>query len=101
MQEISEEKLLEALNAEDGTWKEVPFPTNKIPEGHSVKSVQGTVGKTTWLICEFKMPDGQVGYDGTATVPPALFIHITPDVAKAAFLKGQAWLEKQNQSATQ
>jgi hypothetical protein len=78
----------------------MPFPPDKVPEGHVATSVQGSVeGCATFLVVEAKLPSGHVLYDGTCVLlKPFAIIHLTPVVAKAAFLKGTAWLEKQNQS---
>ncbi len=96
MQELSEKSLLEALNAEDGKWQWMPFPEDKIPPGHKVRSVQGVVKGVTFLTVEFLVPEEPEAprYDGTCVLPPVTFAHLPPEVAKAAFLKGAAWLDK-------
>jgi hypothetical protein len=98
MQEISEQKLLEALNSEEGRWQELPFPEDKIPTGHRVRSVQGQVGVVTFISVQFVTPHGHTGYDGTFIMPPVMG-HSPEPVSRAAFLKGQAWLEKQKTKA--
>jgi hypothetical protein len=74
----------------------MPFPADKIPEGHTAKSVQGTVNGRTFLAVRYTTPRGQEGFDGTCvTLDPFAMIHVPPAVARAAFLKGTEWLAKQ------
>lgn len=95
MEVINEEELLKALNAAEGTWQETPFPEDKIPEGHTAKAIQGTVNGRTFLCVRYTTPTGAEGFDGTCvTISPFAMIHVPPGVAKAAFLKGIAWIEK-------
>jgi hypothetical protein len=73
----------------------MPFPEDKIPPGHVVRSVQGDVNGTLFLVVEFIIPGQDAAYDGTFTFPPVTFGHLPPVISKEAFLKGTAWLEKQ------
>lgn len=98
MQEINEKTLREALNAAEGTWQEMPFPEDKIPPGHVVRSIQGDVNETRFLVVEFTIPGQEAAYDGTFAMLPLTFGHLTRALSKEAFLKGTAWLEKQKRA---
>jgi hypothetical protein len=73
----------------------MPFPDDKVPDGHKVESVQGEVDGIIFLTAKATLPGNHIVYDGTVTMPPLMFVHVTPAVAEAAFLKGTAWLQKQ------
>jgi hypothetical protein len=95
MHELTEKSLLDLLNVAEGKWKSMPFPGDKVPEGHKAEAIQGEVDGVLFLAAKATLPGDNIVYDGTATMPPLTFIHVTPAVAEAAFLKGSAWLEKQ------
>lgn len=94
MRLLSEAEILNRLhNGGEGTWKPM---TNDFPE--QMTAIEGMVGQDRWLVVEHVPFEGQnvdKGYDGTLTIPPGTFYRLTYDVAKAAFLKGKAWLDKQ------
>jgi hypothetical protein len=93
--------LLEALNAEDGKWQIMPFPEDKIPAGHRVASLSGTVKGATFLVVAYWVPGvKEARYDGTAVLPPAIMAHLPPTVAQAAYKKGKEWLERNQPPAT-
>lgn len=61
-------------------------------------AISGTIGQDRWLVVEHEPFEGQdvdKNYDGTLTILPGTFYRLTYDIAKAAFLKGKAWLDKQ------
>jgi hypothetical protein len=93
MRLLNEAEILARLHSADGEWKPMP---NDFPE--NMTAIEGMVGQDRWLVVEHTPFEGQnvdKGYDGTLTIFPTTFYRLTYDVAKAAFLKGKAWLDKQ------
>lgn len=89
---INDDALRKALDQET-TWKSVPMPT---PEGKVAEALQGHgVGRVSWLVVHWQ-DNGHEGYDGTCIFPPFTFVHLSPEIAKEAFLKGKAWMEAKN-----
>lgn len=92
---VNDQVVMDALNAEEGAWKVMPFPEDKIPKGHRVASISGTVKDATFLVVAYWTPGTSTArHDGTCVLPPFTMVHLSPSAAQAAWQKGKAWLER-------
>jgi hypothetical protein len=89
---LTAEQILQRLNT-PGVWQEM---TSDFPD--KMRSISGKLGDDLWIVVEHEPFPGQtvdMGYDGTFTTPPAHMYRLPYDVAKAAYLKGRAYLDSQ------
>lgn len=95
---LTEKQLLEKANQVCATesWQELG---NDFPD--KMRSISGMVNGDRWLVVEHEpfpgqdIPSGQFGYAGTVTLANGHVYSITYDVARAAYLRGKAFLDKQ------
>lgn len=97
---LNAEDLMRLLNKEgDWQWQALP---NDFPD--KMRALSGRIGQDTWLVVEHdpfegqNMPEGEFSYDGTVVLPPSHVYHLTYDIAKAAYLKGKAFLDAQKKT---